>query len=44
MERLTLEELKAKKESVIQENLEAIKGGDVEWCHILSQFEKFWQF
>ena len=41
MERLSLEQLKVQKEAVVKENLEAIKGGDVEWCHVLREIERF---
>jgi hypothetical protein len=39
MKRLSLEELKAQKatenNSKVQQNLESINGGDVDWCHLI---------
>lgn len=34
MKRLSLEELKAQKAEQVKENLEAVKGGSVDWCHV----------
>ena len=33
MKRLSLEELKAQKADKVTQNLEEIKGGELDWCH-----------
>ncbi|WP_338877043.1 hypothetical protein WBJ53_15415 [Spirosoma sp. SC4-14] len=50
MKRLSLDELKAQatqKDQLAQNvevNLEAIKGGDVDWCHVAEVLKKIEQF
>jgi hypothetical protein len=39
MKRLSLEELKAQKAEQVTQNLENIKGGDVDWCHVWTNFQ-----
>jgi len=40
MKRLSLEELKAQKAEQVKESLEAVKGGNVDWCHVADTFWK----
>jgi hypothetical protein len=40
MKRLSLEELKVQKSEQVQENLEAIKGGEMDWCHFWENFKQ----
>lgn len=43
MKRLSLEELKAQKAEQVTQNLENIKGGDVDWCHLWEELKEAWK-
>lgn len=40
MKRLSLEELKAQKGGHVSQNLESIKGGDIDWCHVADRLRQ----